>query len=142
MNPFRRSRALEKQLGLDAVDVDVYVPASAKSPELQRFTPVNIDEVDEADQDIEFLTSLSAQIERGELDVGKPLDELTSRLRADSPPAKPRRPEDDLEMFRAFAHEMAPETILSHVRVPDVELIELLDELHTMRAALRQKRAA
>lgn len=138
MNPFRRSRALEEQLGVDVGEVDGYVPSSAKAPEWQRFAPVRLDDVDEDDQDVAFLASLTAQVEQGGEERAA---EPARRGQLEHAPA-PRTGADDLQVFRAFAHETPAESVLSHIRVQDVEIAELLDELQTMRAAIRQKRAA
>jgi hypothetical protein len=111
-----------------------FVPASALPPERNRLGI--FDSSEEADrEDIDFLTAIARQAERT----------------ATTPPSRLRPqdvrhdvPADDrgLDVFREFAPVFERSQVLQTVRVPDVELGDLLDELATTAAALRLRRAA
>lgn len=114
--------------------VPAYVPASAQSPELQRFGSFD-DPEDGPDEDVEFLASLARSIDTPSTPQKPVSRPIVSRVQA-----APNT--DDLHVFRELAS--TPERT-SHVvaaRVADVDLGVLLDELATTAAALRRKRAA
>lgn len=144
---FRRQRR-EPQGHVDPEEVQALLPASVRSPEANRFTPLGSDfDGDEgSDEDIEFLTSIVESVERERAMPGRPSP------RPAPPPA--RKPPvqrmlaageaeaiDHLDLFREMqSHE--PEARPRPIQVPEVDLADLLEELETTWAALRRRKAA
>jgi hypothetical protein len=112
------------------------LPASARGPEGNRFTPLGTDMPDEADEDLDLIQSLLSEVERDETarrPAGAP------KVRENSPNARKARPED-LEIFRAL--QSHGDIVLRHdFRVPQIDMADLLEDLSTTAAALRGKAA-
>ncbi|HLB24197.1 MAG TPA: hypothetical protein VJP07_08885 [Dehalococcoidia bacterium] len=111
------------------------VPQSARAPERHRFGEPAAEEEDEDDEDLEFLESLARQAER----------EAEAQTRA-ARPARPRRfnvkADTSLDVFKETTVEQPRPRVLRNVRVDPVEMDDLLEQLSTTAAALRQRRAA
>jgi len=112
------------------------VPASVREPERHRFAqPAPADEIDEDDEDVEFLAALARQAEH----------EAASRTAAVTA-ARPRRfnvkADDHLELFRATEVERPRPRVLNSMEVDVVEMDDLLEQLSTTAAALRRRKAA
>jgi hypothetical protein len=115
------------------------VPASAKSPDAQRLMLFNPDEeIDESsDQDLAFLHALIA----GDVSAPEPSQRATGNPEhAPKPELAPRG--DDLDVFREMAALRQRVELAKHLRVDNVDMGELLEELHTTRAALKHRKAA
>jgi hypothetical protein len=115
-----------------------YVPASVRVPELQRFASFDTEiELDEPDEDIEFLTALASEVPPPVRPSPKPARPLTQNEKMID-----RKP-DNLQIFREFAPQVDYRTSVSQViDVRDVEIGDLLEDLSTTAAALRRKKAA
>lgn len=125
-------------------DVSSMVPLSARTFDDARFTPMQVpEELDEDDEDVKFLSSLAEAVAED-----KPAPKRTEPRRAPSPIAAVETvtlpsERDDLAAFRDVGKgedERPPLTRV--VKVPDVEIGDLLEDLDTTMAALRRKRAA
>jgi hypothetical protein len=117
-------------------DVASFVPASAIAPEKQRFAMY--DETDEeSDSEIEFLSALAAQVERQQRGQ-KP--QRFSRAHLER--VKVADDEDKLNVFRELKDRVEHTSVADTLPVPHVEMSDLLDDLQTTAAALRQRRAA
>jgi hypothetical protein len=117
-------------------DARRFLPSSAKSPEAQRLNLFNPDEeLDETtDEDLAFLNSL--------IDDSSP-----AQTPAPAPQPRPsvetnEQRADDLEVFREIAAMRQKSELARQLRVDDVDIGDLLEDLQTMRAALRHRKAA
>jgi hypothetical protein len=110
------------------------VPASARSAESHRLANVFSEEIEEDDEDIDFLSTLAAQAAR---DVKLPPPVQTAKPRRFVVPA-----DENLELFRTTTTERPRPRILSQVNIEHVEMDDLLERLSTTAAALRRKKAA
>lgn len=135
---FRREHEEPAVPGTDAIrDARHMLPSSARSPEAQRLNLFDPDEEldEDNDEDLAFLTSLIS----------------------DGPPAAPARPPapgdqprhaasdetpDGLDVFREIAALRQRTELARQLRVDNVEMGDLLEDLHTMRAALLHRRRA
>ena len=104
------------------------VPASARRPERQR---LNIFTDEDDGQDLDFLKAIARQAETA-----------TPAAPSTSSAATGERAGDHLEVFRELAPAVERPKVMTTVRVPEIEMADLLDELSTMAAALRLRRAA
>jgi hypothetical protein len=118
------------------------IPMSAKSPEQQRQMLFNPDEeIDENnDEDLAFLNSLL----NGEQPA--PPQRPHSREREQTPAPEHKsiaaQDADDMNVFREMVSQRQRVELAKHLRVADVDMGELLDDLQTMRAAIRRRKAA
>lgn len=123
-----------------------YVPQSARPPELQRLATFNLDDenADGPDEDIEFLSALARQVDA-------PATPRPARRapRVTPPPApnvyEPRETAapDAMAAFHDYAaHRNETATVTSVLRVSDVDLGDLVEDLSDTIAALRRRRAA
>jgi hypothetical protein len=125
--------------GLDdrSRELSAYVPASAVSPEKQRLTIFD-DTEEESDGELAFLNELAAQVERDQRGARKPV----------RTPARVERvvvaEEQALEVFRELKDRVERTSHADALPLPSqpVEISDLLDDLQTTAAALRQRRAA
>jgi hypothetical protein len=132
---FKREQAEEREdAPLPSLrEARAFTPVSAKSPDAQRLNLFNPDEEidEETDQDLAFLNSLIA-------------DEAPPRRRpATKAPPEPREQVreqivDDMDVFREMAALRQRTEIAKQLRVDNVDMGELLDDLETTRAALRR----
>jgi hypothetical protein len=124
----------------DHTDAAERIPASpAWVPASMRPRPdpaLSLAEDPEADDDeMRFIASLVEEVDA---------DAVALRP-GDAPPAlRPRRVDDDavLSVFRDSAPEYDPYEGVRKHRIPEVEIVDLVDELSTTAAALRRRRAA
>jgi len=117
--------------------VDAMLPASVRSPEKNRFTPLGSDAPpDTEDTDLEFLAEIARA---AEADVAR-TPKRTIR------PALKRvtlAPEDDgLDAFREMKHDREKKIAARSIQVDDVDMVDLMEDLTTIAAALRKRRAA
>jgi hypothetical protein len=118
------------------------VPASARTPELQRLlSPLSDDDSDPdgPDDDLEFLASLVREIDR----------EPIPTVRFQPAPAPPGEQtvlapteEEKLNLFRQMKDEPQQVHNSDSLRVQDVDMDDLLEELSITAAALRVRKAA
>lgn len=115
-----------------------YVPASVRTPEKQRIgawvPDLDAEPSEEPDADIEFLTALV----NGETRARTLPSAAALSIRKEQ---EPDAQMDALEVFRAHdaEHVVAASKMLN---VPQVELGDLLEDLSTVAAALRNRKAA
>lgn len=110
------------------------VPASARPGDRHRWAEPVDESADEDDEDIEFLTTLAQQAARD----AQPLRAV--------PSPKARRFEvkadETLDAFKDTYVERPRARILNNMRIDAVEMDDLLEQLSTTAAALRQRKAA
>lgn len=110
------------------------VPASLRDPSRQRLEAPSAEELEDDDEEIELLAALAEQAERELQSVPEPK------------PARARRfsvkAQDQLDVFREIQTERPRPRVLETVRVDDVDMDDLVEQLATTMAALRQRRAA
>ena len=112
-----------------------HLPASVRDPSRQRLDAYVPDELDDDDdEDLELLSSLA---------------EEAARVAKAAPPAKapPARrfdvkAESSLDVFRHTETARRRPRVLESFQVEDVEMDDLVEQLATTAAALRQRRAA
>jgi hypothetical protein len=136
---------------IDRREVEALLPASVRHPEANRFTPLgsDFDGDDASDEDIEFLTSLVESVEREQIAPALP------PARPAPPPArKPAIPvvtadsgmavfteADHMQLFRDMQSDEKDHRT-NNIKVDDVDLGDLLEDLSTTMAALRRLKAA
>ncbi len=118
------------------------VPASARTPELQRLLAPLADEdsdPDGPDEDLEFLASLAREIDRAPI---APTRFQPAPVPHSEQPVIAPTEDQKLNFFRQMKDE--PENIRpsESLHVQDVDLDDLLETLSTTAAALRRRRAA
>jgi hypothetical protein len=124
----------------DPGEVAALLPSSVRGPEMNRFTPLGTDApADLPDPDLVFFESIADQVR---LDDG-----ANSRVDAPRPTAANPRialpDRDQLQAFREMVADRERETRSApRLRVDHVELDDLLEDLATTAAALRQWRKA
>jgi hypothetical protein len=126
----RRKHEIEDEEALQ--DVRRFVPASVKAPEMQRFAQPDLEPDDGDDGDLEFLARLTDAT-----DDDAPQEPTPYRV-----PATPSRVADDLGAFREVRMAEVEPGLSEKLRVPHVDLDELLDDLSTTVAAFRRRKAA
>jgi hypothetical protein len=148
---FRRPKQMP-ETHVDPDEVKALLPASVRGPEANRFTPLgsDFDGGDESsDEDIEFLTSLVESVERERAVPALPAPRPAPPP-ARKPPIQRVAPApgmdvftdaNHLELFRGMRAD-DPEPRNANIKVDDVELDDLLEELSTTMAALRRRKAA
>jgi len=136
-NLFKRNQDDGATPAIEAIrEARQFLPSSAKSPDAQRLNLFDPDEeIDENnDEDLAFLNSLAA-------DAAVPRVAIPKHVEPSAPPtASPTA--DDLEVFREIAALRQRTELAKQLRVDDVDMGELLEDLQTTRAALRQHRKA
>jgi hypothetical protein len=124
----------------DPEEVAALLPSSVRGPEMNRFTPLGTDAPpDLPDPDLAFFENIAEQVRRDE--------RATAGAQTLRPPAvNPRIAEpdrDQLQAFREMAADRERETRSTpRLSVDHVELEDLLEDLATTAAALRQRRKA
>ena len=116
-------------------DLEALLPSSVRPPDANRVAPLEPDAIDdEPDEDLNFLAGLVAEVDRAAkpnaADVVAPVP-----LRGASPRI------DDLQVFREMKADASERIQFDH-RLSDVDMGDLLEELSTVRAALRRRKAA
>ena len=95
---------------------------------------MSVDEIDEDDEDIGFLKELARQAEA---------DAQSAReQKAVAPRRFNVRADETLDVFRENYVERTRPRVLNNMEVDAVEMDDLLEQLSTTAAALRQRRAA
>jgi hypothetical protein len=113
------------------------VPASARGPEANRFTPLGSDMPDGTDEDLDLIQSLLSEVERDE----------TAKRRTEAPKVRENSPNarksttEDLEIFRSLQSQ-GDVTLRHNFRVASIDMADLLDELSVTAAALQRRKAA
>jgi hypothetical protein len=117
----------------DPEEVAALLPASVRSPEMNRFTPLGSDMPEDAsDPDLAFLAAIAEEVA-----APPPPAPVDTNPRF----AAPER--DDLRAFRDLASEREHDRLAGpRVTVENVDLADLLDDLATTVAALRRRKAA
>ncbi len=134
---------------VDPREVDALLPASVKQPELNRFTPLETDIAEGEDGDIEFINSLLTQVEKD----AAPTAASAPSMRVPSHTGQAAaarinaqmvdRSDDNMQAFRDMASQKEVDVRMHRTfTVPDVEMSDLLEELSTVAAAMRQRKAA
>ncbi len=122
------------------IDVEALVPKSAREPEGMRFTPLALpDELDDGDEDLQFLSSIVSSID----------EKTAAPRRADPKPAALLAVEtitlpeqrDDLAAFRNVGKDDDRVPFKHLMKVDDVDIGDLLDDLGTVAAAMRRRAA-
>jgi hypothetical protein len=127
----RRNEADATAVPPDVVDL---LPPSVRRPEAGRFAAPDANVPDDADDaDLDFLAALASEIDGKAVPTGD--GQPQTPLRGASPRI------DDLQVFRQMKDE-GDKTIRFDHQVADVEMGDLLEELNTIRAALRGRKAA
>jgi hypothetical protein len=112
-----------------------FVPASALPPERNRLGI--FDSEDDDDQaDVEFLTAVAREAERAAAATPRDTHGAPNRT------ASVRMDDERMKVFTDLAPVAERNPVMRTVRLPDVELADLLEELATTSAALRLRRAA
>lgn len=138
-NLFKRNAEPDAPIHLPPVDgVLELVPASAKSPDAQRRTLFDPEaEIDEStDQDVAFLQKLLKE------DAVQAAPRPQPRVKPAPPTPAVAAPADDLEFFRELAVDRQRVEVTRHIRVDNVDMGDLLEELQTTSTALRLRRKA
>ena len=128
-----------------------WVPASVRTADAMRAGLPSIDAVDgDSDRDIEFIASLLEEVERNPAPIQRatpaPQPRIEQILLPDDP--QPRREVrrvetlDELQIFRDTKEESQRRPVSRTVKVPEVDIADLLEALETTVAALRRRRAA
>ncbi|MEX2226084.1 MAG: hypothetical protein WEB52_06520 [Dehalococcoidia bacterium] len=130
-NFFKKDQPDERALELPLREAREFVPSSAQSPDARRFSLFNPEEeIDESnDEDLVFLASL---VDATNAPVKKP--------EAQPQPAEQRM--DDMEVFRESAALRQRTEIAKQLKVDNVDMGDLLEDLQTTRAALQHRRKA
>ncbi len=118
------------------------VPASARSPEMQRLlSPAGGQDTDPdgPDEDLEFLASIAREIDRTPIAPSR--FQPAPAPRAEQAMIAPTE-EQKLNLFRQMKDESEHVRNAASLRVQDVDLDDLLEDLSTTAAALRRHKAA
>lgn len=144
----RKPRRHDRNDELDARrdQVDSLLPASAKHPEANRFTPLGSDfgSDEESDEDIEFLESIVRAVEGdGDAPMARTAPPVRMALRTPAPARRiPVPPEDELAPFREIQIDRERVDPRARLGIEDVDMADLIEELSTTAAALRRRKAA
>lgn len=116
-------------------DVEALLPASVRQPDANRFAPLESDPAEDGkDEDLDFLAGLAAEVDR----AAAPKASAAPRsvpLRGASPRI------DDLQVFREMKDDGDQKIQFDH-HLSEVDMGDLLEELATVQAALRRRKAA
>lgn len=120
-------------------DIEALLPASARRPEANRLTPLGSDMPDGSyDEDLDFLATLVEEIDRKPQAVKPPPPAFGPAVSAKR---AAEHQMDDLRVFRDMKDEGRVSTRYDFM-LNDVPMDDLLEELSTVRAALRRRKAA
>ncbi len=116
-----------------ATGVEAFLPSSVRQPDANRFAPdVSGGADDGDDEDLDFLAGLVADVDRAATPIA---NARSAPLRGASPRI------DDLQVFREMKDEGDQKVQFDH-QLSDLDMDDLLEELTTVRAALRRRKAA
>ena len=144
-SPFRSDKPKPASPGsVSRAELEELLPASVRQPEVNRFKPLDIDagdgtDSDAPDEDLRFLESLASAVDNGGATPARPTHFTKPQL--GGPEQQPEHDEKALEMFRN-TQVARDERIRPNVTVTDVEIGDLMEDLATLRTALRQRKAA
>jgi hypothetical protein len=126
----------EQRLGLLYAE---RVPASARSPELERLMSLPDEDADPdaPDEDLEFLASLAREVERTPIELPR----VQPAPRIETVVIAPTE-EEKLNVFRQTRDEDERVRTSQTLGVPNADLDDVLEDLATTVAALRRRRAA
>jgi hypothetical protein len=115
------------------------VPASARSPEVQRLAiAIGDDENEGPDEDIEFIASLVKEIERTPRPIARSTPAIAPRIETPTVPTE----EEKLNVFREMTAELERPKPAEMLKVEDVDMADLIETLSITAAALRRRKAA
>jgi hypothetical protein len=112
-----------------------HLPASVRDPSLQRLDSYVPDDLDDDDEELTLLSSLVREADR-EMRAAPPRTEAPRARRFDV------KADDNLDVFREARPVERRPRVLEAFRVDDVEIDDLIEQLATTAAALRQRKAA
>lgn len=144
-SPFRSEKPKpEPHSSVSRAELEELLPASVRQPEVNRFKPLDADvgdttDSDALDEDLQFLESLASAIDNGGATPSRPTHFTKPQL--GGPEQKPAYDAGALEMFRN-TQIARDERVRPNITVPDVEIGDLMEDLATLRTALRQRKAA
>lgn len=144
-SPFRSGKAKpESPASVTRAELEELLPASVRQPEVNRFKPLDADagdgaDVDAPDEDVRFLESLASAVDHGGTALSRPAHFTKPQL--GGPEQKVTLDDQALQMFRN-TQIVRDERVRPNITVPDVEISDLMEDLTTLRAALRQRKAA
>ena len=122
-------------------EVEALLPASARSTEGHRFTPLGTDMPDlhdaEHDPDLDFFASLAKQVDAGVA----PAAPVAVQPTAPQQPQLPSAPSDALEIFRAMKSDDSERQGFDF-KLTETDMADLLEDLSTTALALQQGKAA
>ncbi len=128
-----------------------WVPASVRTADAMRIgATLGESEEGDTDSDIEFIASLLEEVERNPAPIQRATRAPQPRIEQIVLPEDPmprrevRRVEtlDELQVFRDTTEESQRKPVSRTVKVPEVDIADLLEALETTAAALRRRRAA
>lgn len=121
-------------------DLDTLLPASVLTPEVHRFASADPGEADD-DADLAFLTSIAHEVDREVTSKrdNASIDELFGSRAPQRPPDDAMQFFYDMEAERTQDRSARPRL---NLHVADVDMADLLEDLNTTVAALRQRKAA
>jgi hypothetical protein len=141
--PFRSDKSKpEAPAAVSRAELEDLLPASVRQPEVNRFKPLDLEidaDGDAPDADLQFLESLASAVDSGGATPARPTHFTKPQL--GGPEIKPAQDAAALEMFRS-TQVARDERIRPNITVPDVEIGDLMEDLATLRTALRQRKAA
>jgi hypothetical protein len=111
-----------------------HVPASVRDPSRQRFNVRVPDIVDEDDEDLDMLAELAQEADRAAQSAPTPRVGRASRFEVSA--------DDQLDVFREARPQRLRPRVLEALSIEEVDIDDLVDQLATTAAALRQRRAA
>ena len=138
----KRTDAQEPAPLVPRAEVEALLPASARSTEGHRFTPLGTDmpvqDDPEHDPDLDFFASLAKQVDAGNAPATEP-----ARRQPERPlePLIPSAPSDALEIFRAMKSDDSDRPGFDF-KLDETDMGDLLEDLSTTALALRQRKAA
>lgn len=134
MSSWLRSKKDEPEPKILRPEVEALLPASARRVDPAMFAAPSDDLPDDADdKDLEFLAALASEVDREAAPASR-----GPRGAAPLRGANPRF--DDMHVFREMQDD-GQETKRYDFKLGDVDMGDLLEELSTVRAALRRKAA-
>jgi hypothetical protein len=134
----------EPPSSVSRAELQELLPASVRQPEVNRFKPLDADggdaiDSDADDEDLQFLESLASAVDSGSATPSRPTHFTKPQL--GGPEQKPEHDERAMEMFRD-TQVARDERVRPNIRVAAVEIGDLMEDLATLRTALRQRKAA
>ena len=134
MSSWLRSKSDEPEPKVLRPEIEALLPASARRVDPAMFAAPSDDSTDDDDdRELEFLTALASEVDR-EAAPASAEPSPTAPLRGTNPRF------DDMHLFREMKDDSQAPTRYDF-KLNDVDMGDLLEELSTVRAALRRKAA-